>query len=139
MKTSFTWKTVPGFLMAALFAAPTAVLTLGSVAQAETYNNTYNNRGATSRHDQLMQNQQRSVTPSRQIQNRPQRPNDDVNQVLSPNLSCGSTERRNDVSKGALYGGGAGLLLLGGPIGALVGAGAGALTQQAQNNDACAR
>jgi hypothetical protein len=63
--------------------------------------------------------------------------NTGINRVLSPNLSCGSDERNNNVTKGAAYGAGAGLLTGGGLIGGAVGAGAGALIQQEQNRDAC--
>jgi hypothetical protein len=63
--------------------------------------------------------------------------NTGVNRVLSPNLSCGADERNNNVTKGAAYGAGSGLLLGGGIIGGAVGAGAGALIQQEQNRDAC--
>lgn len=63
--------------------------------------------------------------------------NTGINSVLSPNLSCGSDERNNNVTKGAAYGAGAGLLTGGGLIGGAVGAGAGALIQQEQNRDAC--
>jgi len=62
--------------------------------------------------------------------------NTGINSVLSPNLSCSKTEKNNDVTKGALYGAGSGLLV-GGPVGAVVGAGAGAVIQQEQNKDAC--
>jgi hypothetical protein len=63
--------------------------------------------------------------------------NTGINRVLSPNLSCGSDERNNNVTKGAAYGAGAGLLTGGGLIGGAIGAGAGALIQQEQNRDAC--
>ncbi len=63
--------------------------------------------------------------------------NTGINKTLSPNLSCGSEERNNHVTKGATYGAGAGLLLGGGLVGGAVGAGAGALVQQEQNRDAC--
>jgi hypothetical protein len=63
--------------------------------------------------------------------------NTGINKVLSPNLSCGSDERNNNVTKGAAYGAGSGLLLGGGLVGGAVGAGAGALIQQEQNRDAC--
>jgi hypothetical protein len=64
--------------------------------------------------------------------------NTGINKALSPNLSCGKTEKNNNVTKGALYGAGTGLLV-GGPVGALVGAGTGAVVQQAQNKDACGK
>jgi hypothetical protein len=64
--------------------------------------------------------------------------NSGINKALSPNLSCGKTEKNNNVTKGALYGAGTGLLV-GGPVGALVGAGTGAVVQQAQNKDACGK
>jgi hypothetical protein len=63
--------------------------------------------------------------------------NTGINRVLSPNLSCGSDERNNNVTKGAAYGAGAGLLTGGGLVGGAIGAGAGALIQQEQNRDAC--
>jgi hypothetical protein len=63
--------------------------------------------------------------------------NTGINRVLSPNLSCGPDERNNNVTKGAAYGAGSGLLLGGGLIGGAVGAGAGAIVQQEQNRDAC--
>jgi hypothetical protein len=63
--------------------------------------------------------------------------NTGINKVLSPNLSCGPDERNNNVTKGAAYGAGSGLLLGGGLVGGAVGAGAGALIQQEQNRDAC--
>ncbi len=63
--------------------------------------------------------------------------NTGINRVLSPNLSCGGDERNNNVTKGAAYGAGSGLLLGGGLVGGAVGAGAGALIQQEQNRDAC--
>jgi hypothetical protein len=63
--------------------------------------------------------------------------NTGINRVLSPNLSCGPDERNNNVTKGAAYGAGAGLLTGGGIVGGAVGAGAGALIQQEQNRDAC--
>jgi hypothetical protein len=62
--------------------------------------------------------------------------NTGINRTLSPNLSCAHDERNNNVTKGALYGAGSGLLI-GGPIGAVAGAGAGALINQEQNRDAC--
>lgn len=62
--------------------------------------------------------------------------NTGINRTLSPNLSCARDERNNNVTKGALYGAGSGLLI-GGPIGAVAGAGAGALINQEQNRDAC--
>jgi hypothetical protein len=62
--------------------------------------------------------------------------NTGINRTLSPDLSCGRDERNNNVTKGALYGAGSGLLI-GGPIGAIAGAGAGALIHQEQNRDAC--
>jgi hypothetical protein len=62
--------------------------------------------------------------------------NTGINRTLSPNLSCAHDERNNNVTKGALYGAGSGLLI-GGPIGAIAGAGAGALINQEQNRDAC--
>lgn len=65
--------------------------------------------------------------------------NTGINRVLSPNLSCGPDERNNNVTKGAAYGAGSGLLLGGGIVGGAVGAGAGALIQQEQNRDACRR
>jgi hypothetical protein len=64
--------------------------------------------------------------------------NTGVNKVLSPNLSCAKDEKNNNVTKGALYGAGSGLLV-GGPVGAVVGAGAGAVVQQEQNKDACGK
>ncbi len=66
------------------------------------------------------------------------RRNTGINKTLSPNLSCGKTEKNNNVTKGALYGAGTGLLV-GGPVGALVGAGTGAVVQQEQNKDACGK
>jgi hypothetical protein len=62
--------------------------------------------------------------------------NTGINRTLSPNLSCAQDERNNNVTKGALYGAGSGLLI-GGPIGAVAGAGAGAIINQEQNRDAC--
>lgn len=62
--------------------------------------------------------------------------NTGINRTLSPNLSCAHDERNNNVTKGALYGAGSGLLI-GGPIGAIAGAGAGAIINQEQNRDAC--
>ncbi len=62
--------------------------------------------------------------------------NTGINRTLSPNLSCAQDERNNNVTKGALYGAGSGLLI-GGPIGAVAGASAGALINQEQNRDAC--
>jgi hypothetical protein len=73
-----------------------------------------------------------------QVSREQQRRNTGINQTLSPNLSCGPDENNNNVTKGALYGAGSGLLV-GGPVGAVVGAGAGAVVQQEQNKDACAR
>jgi hypothetical protein len=64
--------------------------------------------------------------------------NSGINTVLSPNLSCAKDEKNNNVTKGALYGAGSGLLV-GGPVGAVVGAGAGAVVQQEQNKDACGK
>jgi hypothetical protein len=64
--------------------------------------------------------------------------NTGINKTLSPDLSCGKDEKGNNVTKGALYGAGSGLLV-GGPVGAVVGAGAGAVTQQEQNKDACGK
>jgi uncharacterized protein (DUF39 family) len=66
------------------------------------------------------------------------KPNQGINKVLSPDLSCGKTEKNNNVTKGALYGAGTGMLV-GGPVGAVVGAGTGAAVQQAQNKDACGK
>jgi hypothetical protein len=62
--------------------------------------------------------------------------NTGINRTLSPNLACAHDERNNNVTKGALYGAGSGLLI-GGPIGAIAGAGAGAIINQEQNRDAC--
>jgi hypothetical protein len=64
--------------------------------------------------------------------------NTGINRTLSPDLKCGKTESSNNVTKGAVTGAGAGLVV-GGPVGAVAGAGAGALTQQAQNKDACGK
>jgi hypothetical protein len=64
--------------------------------------------------------------------------NTGINRTLSPDLKCGKTESSNNVTKGALTGAGAGLVV-GGPVGAVVGAGAGAATQQEQNKDACGK
>jgi hypothetical protein len=64
--------------------------------------------------------------------------NSGINNTLNPNLKCGKTESSNNVTKGALTGAGAGLVV-GGPVGAVVGAGAGAATQQEQNKDACGK
>jgi hypothetical protein len=76
----------------------------------------------------------RSSTTS--YQSRRSARNTGINRTLSPNLACGRDERENNVTKGALYGAGSGLLI-GGPIGAIAGAGAGALIHQEQNHDAC--
>jgi hypothetical protein len=65
--------------------------------------------------------------------------NTGINKVLSPNLSCGPDERNNNVTKGAAYGAGAGLLMGGGILGGAVGAGTGAVIQQEQNKDACGK
>ena len=64
--------------------------------------------------------------------------NTGINKTLSPDLSCGSDEKNNNVTKGALYGAGTGLVV-GGPVGAVVGAGTGAVVQQEQNKDACGK
>ncbi len=64
--------------------------------------------------------------------------NTGINKTLSPDLSCGGDEKNNNVTKGALYGAGSGLVV-GGPVGAVVGAGAGAVVQQEQNKDACGK
>ncbi len=88
-----------------------------------------------------------SVTPSvqaeskeykSQVSNEQPRRNTGINKTLSPNLSCGGDEKNNNVTKGALYGAGSGLVV-GGPVGAVVGAGAGAVVQQEQNKDACGK
>ena len=70
--------------------------------------------------------------------NQQKKRNTGINKALSPNLSCGPDERNNNVTKGALYGAGSGLLV-GGPVGAVVGAGTGAVIQQEQNKDACGK
>jgi hypothetical protein len=59
-------------------------------------------------------------------------------------VTCRGDARRGEVTKGALYGAGAGALLggavgLGTVGGAVVGAGAGAAIQNSQNNAACGR
>jgi hypothetical protein len=88
-----------------------------------------------------------SVTPSvqaeskeykSQVSNEQPKRNTGINKTLSPNLSCGGDEKNNNVTKGALYGAGSGLVV-GGPVGAVVGAGAGAVVQQEQNKDACGK
>lgn len=133
MKTQFNWKTLCGLALSTLFATPTTVLLLGMAAQAET-----DDQDRSGYETRVERNQRLNrVTPSAKTQRA--QPNDGINDVLSPNLSCGKTERTNNVEKGAIYGGGAGLLLLGGPVGALVGAGLGAAVQQEQNQDACAK
>ncbi len=76
----------------------------------------------------------RSSTAS--YQSRRSSRNTGINRTLSPNLSCAHDERNNNVTKGALYGAGSGLLI-GGPIGAVAGAGAGMIINQEQNRDAC--
>lgn len=73
-----------------------------------------------------------------EVSQQPQRRNTGINKTLSPNLSCGGDEKNNNVTKGALYGAGSGLVV-GGPVGAVVGAGAGAVVQQEQNKDACGK
>jgi hypothetical protein len=73
-----------------------------------------------------------------QVSNEQPRRNTGINKTLSPNLSCGGDEKNNNVTKGALYGAGSGLVV-GGPVGAIVGAGAGAVVQQEQNKDACGK
>ncbi len=52
--------------------------------------------------------------------------------------TCRGEAKQDSVTKGAAYGG-VGGLLLGGPVGAIVGAGAGAGVQKLQNNAACGR
>ncbi|MBC8121021.1 MAG: hypothetical protein H7Y22_04175 [Gemmatimonadaceae bacterium] len=52
--------------------------------------------------------------------------------------TCKGEAKQDSVTKGALYGGGGGLLL-GGPVGAIVGVAAGAGAQHMQNNAACGR
>jgi hypothetical protein len=88
-----------------------------------------------------------SITPSAQaeskeyqseVSQRQQKRNTGINKTLSPDLSCGRDEKNNNVTKGALYGAGSGLVV-GGPVGAVVGAGAGAVVQQEQNKDACGK
>jgi hypothetical protein len=74
---------------------------------------------------------------SRVSEEQPRR-NTGINKTLSPNLSCGRDEKNNNVTKGALYGAGSGLVV-GGPVGAVVGAGTGAVVQQEQNKDACGK
>ncbi|WP_287129312.1 hypothetical protein [Candidatus Cyanaurora vandensis] len=69
--------------------------------------------------------------------NQKKKTNTGINKTLSPNLSCGPDEKNNNVTKGALYGAGTGLVLGGGLLGGAVGAGAGAVVQQEQNKDAC--
>jgi hypothetical protein len=71
--------------------------------------------------------------------NQQKKRNTGINKALSPNLSCGKTEKNNNVTKGALYGAGAGLLMGGGIVGGAVGAGTGAVIQQEQNKDACGK
>jgi len=71
--------------------------------------------------------------------NQQKKRNTGINKALSPNLSCGPDERNNNVTKGAAYGAGAGLLMGGGIVGGAVGAGTGAVIQQEQNKDACGK
>jgi hypothetical protein len=84
---------------------------------------------------QAQNKEYRSGTSSTQTK---KKKNSGINNTLNPNLKCGKTESSNNVTKGALTGAGAGLVV-GGPVGAVVGAGAGAATQQEQNKDACGK
>lgn len=52
--------------------------------------------------------------------------------------TCRGEAKQDSVTKGAVYGG-VGGLLLGGPVGAVVGAAGGAGVQKLQNNAACGR
>lgn len=52
--------------------------------------------------------------------------------------TCRGEAKQDSVTKGAAYGG-VGGLLLGGPVGAIVGAAGGAGVQKLQNNAACGR
>jgi hypothetical protein len=73
-----------------------------------------------------------------EVSQKQQKRNTGINKTLSPDLSCGRDEKNNNVTKGALYGAGSGLVV-GGPVGAVVGAGTGAVVQQEQNKDACGK
>lgn len=53
--------------------------------------------------------------------------------------TCQGEAKQDSVTKGALYGAGAGYLVTGNPLGAVLGSGAGAVVQHTQNNAACGR
>jgi hypothetical protein len=53
--------------------------------------------------------------------------------------TCRGEAKQDSVTKGALYGAGAGLLVTGNPLGAVLGSGTGMLVQHSQNNAACGR
>jgi len=53
--------------------------------------------------------------------------------------TCKGEAKQDSVTKGALYGAGAGYIVTGSPLGAVLGSGAGAVVQHSQNNAACGR
>jgi hypothetical protein len=53
--------------------------------------------------------------------------------------TCRGEAKQDSVTKGALYGAGAGLVVTGTPLGAVLGSGTGMLVQHSQNNAACGR
>lgn len=53
--------------------------------------------------------------------------------------TCKGEAKQDSVTKGALYGAGAGYIVTGNPLGAVLGSGAGAAVQHSQNNAACGR
>ncbi len=53
--------------------------------------------------------------------------------------TCQGEAKQDSVTKGALYGAGAGYIVTGSPLGAVLGSGAGAVVQHSQNNAACGR